>query len=198
MEIDDDPIEIGWRPKTLIDIPPEMVASIAMGMEDPDEIADRHGFTGAKWEKLKAWKPFNDTVAMQRAEFEKTGVTFRLKSAMKADMLADQVFVAAMGNDVPLGQKLATLQYFTKAGDLEPKDTKNLNNMDGFSISINIGGPGNQTVTVEGAKTEPADVLDVSARPTPHLDLEKGTWSGLTPLVDPKLLEEMQANAAEN
>ncbi len=187
-EIDDDPLEHSWRPKTLVDIPPEMVASIAMGMEEPDEIASRHGFTGTRWEKLKAWKPFNDTVAVQRAEFEKTGVTFRLKSAMKADMLADQVFVAAMGNTVPLGQKLSALQYFTRAGDLEPKDTGKVNNMDGFSISINLGGAEPRTVTVEASKPAPGDVFDVESRATPYL----------TPLVDPSLLEEMQANAAES
>lgn len=194
-DFDDSPLEIdpdGWAPKTLVDIPPEMVASIAMGMEDPDEIAARHGFTGARWAKLKAWKPFNDTVAIQKVEFEKSGVTFRLKSAMKADMLADQVFVKAMGVDVSLMQKLETLKFLTKVGDLEPKTTGSLTGGEGFSISINLGGvPGQpnsqpQTIVVQDVKPRP-----VPTDPAMQLPLE------LDPLVDPALLAEMAANAAE-
>ena len=138
-EIDDSPLEWGWQPSTLVDVPPEMVISIAMGLEDPDEIASRHGFTGEKWDKLKAWKPFQDTVATQRAEFEKSGLTFRLKAAMKADLIADKVFVDAMGNDVTLMQRIEALKLFSKLGNLEPKEEKAQGPQTTFAINIDLG-----------------------------------------------------------
>jgi hypothetical protein len=63
-------------------------------------------------------------VASQRAEFEKSGLTFRLKQAMKADILADEVFVKLMSNETTLVQKLEGLKYFAKVGGLEPKEEK--------------------------------------------------------------------------
>lgn len=154
-EIDDTPLEWGWQPSTMVDVPPEMVISIAMGLEDPDEIASRYGFTGAKWEKLQAWKPFLDTVANQKAEFEKSGLTFRLKAAMKADLLADKVFVDAMSNDVTLMQRLEAMKLFAKLGNLEPKEEKAQGPQTTFAISIDLG---ERSVSLNA--TTPAQTID--------------------------------------
>lgn len=199
-DLDDQPLEYKWKPKTLVEIPPEMVASMAMGMEEPDIIASRHGFSGARWEKLKAWKPFLDAVQAQKAEFERTGVTFKLKSSMKADMLADQVFVEAMNPETPLTQKLATLQYFTRVGELEPKENRNAAVTDGFQISINIGGD-TTTVTSRpynfqtGEASKNVDVTDVDEKPLVP-QIPDGYY--VAPLVDPELLSEMARNIEES
>ena len=129
------------NPDRFRDIPPGLVASIAAGLEDPKEIASRHGIYGDAWDKLSAWKPFLDAIAAQRAEFEQSGYTFRVKAAMKADVLADQLFVQALSNEASLGQKLETMKTFAKLGDLEPKTNVQAQAGPGFSISINFSSP---------------------------------------------------------
>lgn len=191
-DVGDSELDIGFTPKTDTSIPPEMTRAIAMGMEDPAAIAARYGYTGARWEKLQSWQPFLLTVANLRADFEKSGVTFRLKAAMKADELADQVFVHAMSHETSLTQKMATLQYFAKMGDLEPKVDKTTTVGEGFSISINLGG---QSMTLNGTHNTPKPAPDtiemVEEVPTPMAP-------AFAPLVDPELLREMQENARES
>lgn len=129
------------NPDRFRDIPPGLVASIAAGLEDPKEVASRHGIYGEAWDKLSTWKPFLDAVAAQRSEFETSGYTFRVKSAMKADILADHLFVQALSNETSLVQKHEILKTFTKLGDLEPKTNIQSQAGPGFSISINFSGP---------------------------------------------------------
>jgi hypothetical protein len=156
VQIDDEPLEYGWKPTSMVDVPPEMVMAIAMGLEDPGVIASRHGFEGAKWAKLQSWKPFLDTVAAQRAEFEKSGLSFRIKAAMKADILADKLFVDAMGNDVTLTQRMEATKMFAKLGNLEPKEEKVAQTGTTFSISIDLG---DRSVNLNAQKvTEAVDV----------------------------------------
>lgn len=157
--IDDEPLEYGWTPVSMVEVPPEMVVSIAMGLEEPDVIASRHGFAGEKWTKLQAWKPFLDTVAAQRAEFEKSGLSFRIKAAMKADLLADKLFVDAMGNDVTLMQRMEATKLFAKLGNLEPKEEKAAQAGTTFAISIDLG---DRSVNLSGQKV--AEAVDVTPK----------------------------------
>lgn len=169
LQIDDEPLGYGWTPVSMVDIPPEMVVAIAMGLEEPDVIASRHGFAGEKWTKLQAWKPFLDTVATQRTEFEKSGLSFRIKAAMKADLLADKLFVDAMGNDVTLMQRMEATKLFAKLGNLEPKEEKSAQAGTTFAISIDLG---ERSVSLNAQKAP--DVVDVEPKYVDpfHLTLE--------------------------
>lgn len=157
--IDDEPLGYGWTPVSMVEVPPEMVIAIAMGLEEPDVVASRHGFAGEKWEKLQSWKPFLDTVAAQRTEFEKSGLSFRIKAAMKADLLADKLFVDAMGNDVTLLQRMEATKLFAKLGNLEPKEEKTAHAGTNFSISIDLG---DRSVSLNAQKV--SDAVDVEPK----------------------------------
>lgn len=172
----------------IFDIPAELVAELALGMEEPDDVARRYGWEGRRWDNLKAWKPFLDAVDKQRAEFEKTGVTFRLKAAMKADVLADQVFVKAMANETSLLQKIEALRFFSKMGELEPQPKAAVANTGpGFSITIDLGGGSKTTtpVVVDVKPTAVEQVEDVSVvststpTPTPFDPIETQTFGPL-------------------
>jgi hypothetical protein len=160
-QIDDEPLEYGWKPTSMVEIPPEMVFSIAMGLEDPTQIAERHGITGEKWQALQNWKPFQLAVSAQRAEFEKSGVTFRLKSAMKADMLADKLFVDAMSHETTILQRLEVLKTFAKLGNLEPKEDKTAANAPTFAISIDLGDRSIQLNTTPKPIEIPAEIREI-------------------------------------
>lgn len=178
--VDDSPLEIGFTPKSQVSIDPEMIRAIAIGLEEPAEVAARYGFTGERWEQLQKWQPFLTTVAKLRAEFEQSGVTFRNKASFMADQLAEQVFLAAMAPHASHSQKMTALQYFAKMGDLEPKVSKVDTAGPGFSIQINLSG---QSMTLTAPQpAEQATVIDMPAPQAPVF----------APLVDPEFLRELQ------
>jgi hypothetical protein len=182
-EIGDEPLELGWAPKTQLDIPPELVISIAQGMEEPDEIAARHGFIGEKWEKLKSWQPFTKAVADHRAELERSGYSFKVKAAFMAEDMLSETYIKAKSPDASFAQKLQAVQFFTRVAGLEPKEDKNIQQGEGFSVTINLGGH-STTVTADAQRNTPAfDVEDVS----------DNTYR-IAPLIDPTLFAEMAAN----
>lgn len=131
---------------TGMDVPAQLVAELAIGVDSPDEIASRFGIDGRKWEALKTWKPFLDAIDQQRAEFERSGYTFRVKSAMKADAISDALFVQAMRNDATLLQRLEALKIFAKLGELEPNPKSAAPTGPTFSITIDLGPQGTKTI----------------------------------------------------
>lgn len=165
-DIPDEPLEYQWSPKAMTQIPAEMVVAMAQGLEEPVDIAARFGFGGDRWNQLSEYPPFKAAVSSKRAELEKSGWVFRTKAAMQAEMLMDQVFVSAMSNDVGLMQKLETLKYLTKAGNLEPKEDKQVQAGAGFQIQINLGSHSvsignNPSPVIEAEPAKTIDVLDI-------------------------------------
>jgi hypothetical protein len=186
-EIPDEPLELGWTPKTQLDIPHEMVISIAQGMEEPDEIAARHGFIGLRWEKLKLWKPFNDAVAAHKAELDKSGYSFRVKAAFMAEDMLSETYLKAKSVDAPFAQKMQAVQFFTRVAGLEPKEDKSAQSGEGFSVTINMNGHNTTISGSSGAKSSPTGTFyDVDDVPQPGYLI--------APLIDPTLFAEMAEN----
>jgi hypothetical protein len=123
-----------------VDIPPELVLGIATGLEEPKDIAYRHGIVGAQWEALQKWKPFLDAVAKQRAELEANGFTFRLKAKLLTEDVFDEAYKIAKNNESTLMQKLEFIKLGAKLADMEPKQSAQVAAGPGFSISINFSG----------------------------------------------------------
>ncbi len=86
-------------PPPALDIPQEMILAIAVGMEDPQEIAARYGFENTRWTSLQQWKPFNDAVAKQKAELEQNGVTFRIKAKALTEDVFEDAYKIARSNE---------------------------------------------------------------------------------------------------
>jgi hypothetical protein len=143
---------------TGMDVPAQLVAELAIGVDSPDEIASRFGIDGRKWEALKTWKPFLDAIDQQRAEFERSGYTFRVKSAMKADAISDALFVQAMRNDATLLQRLEALKVFAKLGELEPNPKATAPTGPTFSITIDLGSQGTKTIQATATVSEPEQI----------------------------------------
>lgn len=132
-----------------LDVPQEMILAVAIGMEDPTEIASRYGFEGQRWEKLQQWKPFNDAVAKQRAELETSGMTFRIKAKALTEDVFEDAYKIARSNDATLLQKLEFIKLGAKLGDMEPKTNTAVASGPGFSITINMGSaPAQKTIDI--------------------------------------------------
>ena len=111
-----------------LDVPPQLVWECAAGLEEPAAIAVRFGFEGEKWERLAQWPPFIMAVQAQRAEFERNGMTFRMKAGMMADEVMSQMFKQVVANDTSVLQKLSVLNTLTdiaglKAPKVDPSAT---------------------------------------------------------------------------
>lgn len=124
-----------------LDVPPQLIWECAAGLEAPDSVAARFGFEGAKWERLKQWPPFIHAVQNQRAEFERNGMTFRLKAGLMAEEMMSQMFKQAIANDTSIMQKLSVFNSLVDVAGLKP-DKKavdsNAQAAPKFSITINI------------------------------------------------------------
>jgi hypothetical protein len=137
-----------------LDVPPQLVWECAAGLEDPDSVAARFDFVGAKWERLKQWPPFIHAVQAQRAEFERNGMTFRLKAGLMAEEMMSQMFKQAIANDSSIMQKLSVFNSLVDVAGLKPDkkavDT-NVQAAPKFSITINIPqAPGPTPITIDG------------------------------------------------
>lgn len=136
-------------------IPPEMVAEIALGMEEPVDIAYRYGFVASEYKALEQHKPFVADVAAKRAEYERGGTTAKIKAAWMAENLMDDLFLRAKSPEASIAQVQETVKIFAKLGDLEPKQRMDVSQQGaGFSVVINIPQSTNHTKTIEAQQVE--------------------------------------------
>ena len=161
-EIGDEPLEYGQKSVSFPQISDEMVASIALGMEDELIVASRHGFSIEQYETLASQKWFQLQIAVKRSEFEKNGVTFKAKATWMAADLLDQVYVSAASKDASLSQKHEVLKTLIKAGGLEPKEEKVQNTGPSFTLSIDLGG--GQTISLGNQPVMQPVTLDVETK----------------------------------
>lgn len=151
-----------------LDIPQEMILAMAIGMEDPEEVASRYGFDGIRWKSMQVWKPFNDAVAKQKAELEQNGVTFRIKAKALTEDVFEDAYKIARSNDATLLQKLEFIKLGAKLGDMEPKASAQVASGPGFSITINLQDSQKKQVIdvepVEKVEFEPPK-LNLKAKP---------------------------------
>lgn len=144
------PIDLGAG---RLSVPSEMVAEIAAGMENPTDIAFRYGIVGQAWKELQAWVPFQNAVAAQKAEFEKTGYTFKVKARILTEDVFDDAYRIARSNASTLLQKLEFIKVGAKLADMEPKNNQQVAAGPGFSITINLGeNPKPQTIDITPTK----------------------------------------------
>lgn len=169
-DIPDEPLEFE-RPTTTSfpQIPAEMVASIALGMEDDLIIAARHGFSVEQYSQLLGQPFFRRAIEDKRSEFKKNGVTFKAKAAWMAEELLDKVYLLATRKDASFGTVHEALKTAIKAAGLEPKVDATQQAGAGFSISIDLGGGNTLNLSNSPSQTLPApsqplDITDVEEK----------------------------------
>lgn len=137
----------------------QMMMEIASGLEEPEHIAQRYGYTVKQFHQMAAQPYFQQQVVHYEAELRATGVTFARKAAMLAeDLLVDAYQMAKASDDH--GTVLETAKWLAKMGRLEPVTTQRAEGSSGnaggaavFQLSINLGGK-KEEFTIEGAVKE--------------------------------------------
>ena len=141
------------EPHVTLDIPPQLVWECAAGLENPADVAARFGFEGDKWERLSQWPPFITAVQSQRAEFERNGMTFRLKAGLMAEEMMSQMFKQAISMDTTILQKLSVFNSLVDVAGLKPDKKQvdtNVQAAPKFSITINFPNQQPTPVTIDG------------------------------------------------
>jgi hypothetical protein len=157
-----------------LSIPSEMVAEIAAGLEDPKDIAFRYGIAGQAWESLTKWTPFQNAVAAQKAEYEKSGFTFKVKAKVLTEDVFEEAYRHAKSNHSTLLQKLEFIKVGAKLADMEPKSNQAVATGPGFSITINLGDSTKRVETID-MTTERVDKTQESVHEEPVLELKADT-----------------------
>lgn len=157
-------------------MPPEMVAELALGLDTPLTIANRHGFTGHELIELEKQPWFIEAINRKREEFSDQGVAARWKFKLMAEALAEKVFKLASTNQDPQFT-LDSMKHFAKLGDLEPKNNTPTGPVGpGFSINIDLSGASVATSikpTHHLARDVPPDVPEISVNFTGGPTLQK-------------------------
>lgn len=170
-ELDDEPLDTSRRTTSWPRIPAEMVASIALGLEDDLVVAARHGFSVEEFQALSQERFFQQAVTAKRAEFQKNGITFRAKAGWMAEELLEKLYLMAADSQAGFNQVHEALKTVMKAGGLEPKEEKTANLGTTFSISIDLG---DKSVSLGAPAAEKA-VIDA---PTRVIDLPNPNSEG--------------------
>lgn len=167
MDIDDEPLEYKPSTKSFPQLSDEMVASIALGLEDDLVVAARHGLSIQQYQELEAQPWFQLMVAAKRSEFDRNGVTFKAKAAWMAGDLLDQVYLSASSSEASLAQKHDVLKTLIKAGGLEPKEERTSTLGPGFQITIDMGG--GQSISLSAGNTAtPPVTIDAETKELPN------------------------------
>lgn len=112
---------------------------VALGLDTIETLLERHGITPQDWEHIAGNHLFNRQVAEQAREMGETGVSFRGKARVQAEMyLVDlDKMIASPGTDQKV--KLEAIRSVVKWAGLEPRpDKEEANKMPQVNIQINM------------------------------------------------------------
>ncbi len=145
----------------LYSIDPQFIQELATGVEEPEDIAYRFGYTAEQWSVLKENEWLIREVNNAIAERNRSGKTFTTKSRVMADKLLDHVYQKALDPNVALKDKVTALATIAKLGDLEPEKTSKVEAGPGFSITITVPQTKEEVVIkqVEEAEETPKEVV---------------------------------------
>lgn len=122
----------------LANLPQKMLWQMSLGLEDPEVIAQRFGFTYEQYREMTQTKIFQTQMSALKAENERTGQAFRTKAGVMSQELMDHIFSEAMGSETEMKNRLEVLKTFAKYADWEPKGNVDMSKGPAFSISISL------------------------------------------------------------
>lgn len=145
----------------LINLDPNFLYEVALGLEDGKKIAARYGFTDAQWAAIEKAKYFQIQIDALRAEMERSGVQFGTTCGVMARQLLDLIFTEAMSPDMDIKNRLEALKQFAKYANFEPKTSADAPTGPKFSISISIPSlPKTEVVEIK-AKSDAEDAQEI-------------------------------------
>jgi hypothetical protein len=119
-------------------VPPQMIADIAYGLEEPVDIAFRYGYKASEYYALEKQQQFLTAVQTARSELERTGHGVKVKAQWMTENLMDDMYMRAKAPTASIQQVQESIKILSKLADLEPRGVTPQNSGPGFSVVINI------------------------------------------------------------
>jgi hypothetical protein len=141
---------------------PEMVAELAMGADDPYDIAERYGVEADDYDHLAGQDWFARLVAQKRHEFHDTGMLFVAKAGMMAEALLTRLFQQSMAGVIAAPLTVEVAKQLTDIGRLKPQPQGSTPGSAGAPFQINIQVNGSDVVRTQPALV-PAPVTTAAA-----------------------------------
>lgn len=116
-------------------IDPELVFGVALGMEEPEDIAERLGYSASEYREIEGLKAFQIAVKKSRAELDKNGDMFRGKAHIIAEKVMDTAYAKALDPTTPLKETTEFLKVVSGLADLVPKGNVQTTGS-GFQVNI--------------------------------------------------------------
>lgn len=131
-------------------VPPQMIADIAYGLEEPVDIAFRYGYKASEYYALEKQQQFLTAVATARSELERTGHGVKVKAQWMTENLMDDMYMKAKAPAASIQQVQESIKILSKLADLEPRGVTPQSSGPGFSVVINIPAMAKtETITIE-------------------------------------------------
>lgn len=111
---------------------------LALGIHPLDTILEGHGLSHYDWELIEENTLFRKEVAAALKEVHETGMSFKRKSAVQAEMYLEELDALMNSVDTAPSVKLEVFKTLVKCGELEPKTDKQSAAGGQFNIQINF------------------------------------------------------------
>lgn len=101
-----------------------LVFDVALGVDDTSVLLQRHGLTPTDWERITSTPHFIRQVAEQARDLAETGLSFRAKAKVQAEMYLIETDRIVYSPHTDAKTKLEAIRSVVKWAELEPRPDK--------------------------------------------------------------------------
>ncbi len=111
---------------------------LALGVEDLSTILQSHDIGEREWEVIQNNSTFRRELVAAHKEVAESGISFRRKAAIQAEMYLEELDLIMTSSDTPSSLKLEIFKTLVKYGELEPIREEARGPNSAFNIQINF------------------------------------------------------------
>jgi len=111
---------------------------IALGIENLPTILENHDLSYDEWELIQCNATFRKELMAAHKEVAETGMSFRRKAAIQAEMYLTELDAVMFAPDTAPSTKLEIFKTLVKCGDLDPAQKKEDGSNQGTAFNIQI------------------------------------------------------------
>ena len=124
----------------------KMMCELALGMEEPEDIFARYGYSPEHARLLQKTPEFGIALAKIAKEVHASGLTFKTKVRAMAEDILPHAYNIAIDPEQPTAERVKLMQWMGKLAGHEPKEKDNTVAGGGFSLNITFAGEAPQKV----------------------------------------------------
>ena len=118
--------------------PPGLPLELALGIEDAEDIAARHGMSTDELNSLLCTPAFAAQVAHYRKDLHESGEIFKAKARVQAELLLDKSYAMIQAQDTPANVKADLIKSTVEWAGLKPTGKPVAEGPAPFSITFNF------------------------------------------------------------